>query len=112
MRASHAHELPALPGQVDPDPGLALGRGLPNVPWTVRQRDRIYNMLIAGGQGSGKSSMLMRVAMNDIEASNTATIVLDMKGSLSERLLRLTGSLGPQQGAGLSQRPAPRTLLP
>ena len=41
---------------------LALGRALPNVPWTIRQRDRIYNVLLAGGQGSGKSSMLLRFA--------------------------------------------------
>jgi Replication-relaxation/Type IV secretion-system coupling protein DNA-binding domain len=72
------------------DPGLALGQGIPRVPWTIRQRDRIYNLLIAGGQGSGKSSLLLRVALNDILAPNTATVVLDMKGTLSERLLRLT----------------------
>ena len=72
-----------------PDPGLAWGRGQPNVPWTIRQADRIYNVLLAGGQGSGKSSMLLRAAMTDLLASNTATVVLDMKGSLSERLLRL-----------------------
>jgi len=71
------------------DSGLALGVGLPNVPWTIGQADRIYNVLLAGGQGSGKSSLLLRLAMNDILASNTATVVLDMKGSLSERLLRL-----------------------
>ena len=76
--------------RTDPDPGLALGRGLPNVPWTILQRDRIYNLLLAGGQGSGKSSLLLRVALNDILAANTATVVLDMKGTLSERLLRLT----------------------
>lgn len=80
----------ALPGEVDPDPGLALGRGLPNIPWSIRQQDRIYNLLLAGGQGSGKSSMLMRIALSDILAPNTATVILDMKGSLSERLLRLT----------------------
>jgi Replication-relaxation/Type IV secretion-system coupling protein DNA-binding domain len=74
----------------DRDPGLAVGRGLPNVPWTIRQRDRIYNVLLAGGQGSGKSSMLLRLGMADILSRNTATVVLDMKGSLSERLLRLT----------------------
>ena len=78
-----------LAGSVDPDPGLALGRGLPNVPWTIRQRDRIYNVLLAGGQGSGKSSMLLRLALGDALASNTATVVLDMKGTLSERLVRL-----------------------
>jgi hypothetical protein len=87
---SSDHTPLALPGQIDPDPGLALGRGLPNIPWSVRQQDRIYNMLLAGGQGSGKSSMLMRIALSDILAPNTATVVLDMKGSLSERLLRLT----------------------
>jgi hypothetical protein len=85
-----ADERPALLERNDRDPGLALGRGLPNVPWTILQRDRIYNLLLAGGQGSGKSSLLLRVALNDILAANTATIVLDMKGTLSERLLRLT----------------------
>ena len=84
--ATRAH---ALAGQADHDPGLALGRGLPNVPWAIHQRDRIYNVLLAGGQGSGKSSLLLRLAMSDILASNTATVVLDMKGTLSERLLRL-----------------------
>jgi hypothetical protein len=47
-------------------------------------------LLIAAGQGAGKSSLLIRYAMGDILAPNTATIVFDMKGSLAERLLRLT----------------------
>ncbi|MDP9134705.1 MAG: type IV secretory system conjugative DNA transfer family protein, partial [Actinomycetota bacterium] len=81
--------LPVLAGREGPDPLLALGRGLPDVPWTIRQRDRIYNLLLAGGQGSGKSSLLLRAAMADVLAENTATVVLDMKGTLSERLLRL-----------------------
>jgi hypothetical protein len=83
-------QLVSLRVSDDGDPGLAVGRGLPNVPWTIRQRDRIYNVLLAGGQGSGKSSLLLRLAMADILAPNTATVVLDMKGSLSERLLGLT----------------------
>jgi hypothetical protein len=73
----------------DVDPGLAVGLGQPNVAWTIDQRDRIYNVLLAGGQGSGKSSLLMRLGLSDMYAANTATVVLDMKGSLSERLLRL-----------------------
>jgi len=73
----------------DVDPGLAIGLGQPHVAWTIDQRDRIYNVLLAGGQGSGKSSLLMRLGLNDMYSSNTATVVLDMKGSLSERLLRL-----------------------
>ncbi|HEV2752431.1 MAG TPA: hypothetical protein VGV36_01210, partial [Solirubrobacteraceae bacterium] len=72
------------------EPRLAVGRGQPDIPWTILQRDRIYNVLAAGGQGSGKSAFLLRLAMSDLLAENTATVVLDMKGSLSERLLRLT----------------------
>lgn len=41
-------------GKGDADPRLALGIGQPSVPWTILQRDRIYNVLLAGGQGSGK----------------------------------------------------------
>ena len=88
---------PALMGERDVDPMLALGLGQPSAPWTIRQRDRIYNVLLAGGQGSGKSSMLMRIALNDMYSSNTATVVLDMKGSLSERLLHLAPADTPKR---------------
>lgn len=74
----------------DRDPRLALGIGQPSVPWTILQRDRIYNVLLAGGQGSGKTSVLIRLAMGDILAANTAPVIIDWKGTLSERLLRLT----------------------
>lgn len=80
--------VPLSPERID-DPGLAVGRGFPDVPWTIRQHDRIYNVLLAGGQGSGKSSMLLRIALGEVMAPNTATVILDMKGTLSERLLRL-----------------------
>ncbi|MDQ3647296.1 MAG: type IV secretion system DNA-binding domain-containing protein, partial [Actinomycetota bacterium] len=81
--------LPAVIDETGPDPLLALGIGQPNVPWSIYQRDRIYNVLLAGGQGSGKSSFLLRLCMDDVLSRNTATVVLDMKGSLSERLLYL-----------------------
>jgi hypothetical protein len=87
---SRLSALPSTAPASDRAPLLALGRGLPDAPWTIRQRDRIYGLLIAGGQGSGKSSLLLRVAMSDVLSANTATVVLDMKGTLSERLLRLT----------------------
>ncbi len=87
------HRATVTPAQLTeggPDPRLAVGVGQPNVPWTILQRDRIYNVLLAGGQGSGKTSMLIRFAMGDMLAPNTATVILDWKGALSERLLRLT----------------------
>lgn len=89
--------MPALLGEGEVDPGLAIGLGQPNVAWTIDQRDRIYNVLLAGGQGSGKSSMLIRLGLNDMYAANTATVILDMKGSLSERLLRLSPTDTPKR---------------
>ena len=74
----------------EPDPMLKIGVAAPGVPWSIAQGDRKYGLLIAAGQGSGKSSLLIRYAMGDLLAPNTAAIVFDMKGSLAERLLRLT----------------------
>lgn len=79
--------LPQLPPG-EPSPGLATGAAQPNVKWTLNQRDRARGVLIAGGQGSGKTSKLIRLAMDDALSPNTALVVLDMKGSMSERLLR------------------------
>lgn len=83
-------EVPALPNgwPCRTDPAIALGRGLPKVPWFIPRVDRKYNVIMSGGQGSGKTSMLCRLALNDIYDPTTCTIVLDMKGSLSRRLLR------------------------
>jgi Replication-relaxation len=74
----------------NPDRMLKIAVAAPDVPWSIAQRDRKYGLQIAAGQGSGKSSLLIRYAMGDLLAANTATIVFDMKGSLAERLLRLT----------------------
>lgn len=71
----------------DPDKTWEIGIAQPNLPWSLRQHDRARGVLIAGGQGSGKSSKLIRYAYGDALASNTALIVFDMKGSLAERLL-------------------------
>jgi HAMP domain-containing protein len=79
---------PGLP--IREDPALAFGRALPNVPWFIPRIDRKYNVIIPGGQGSGKSSILNRLALNDIYDPTTCTVVLDMKGSLSERLLKMS----------------------
>lgn len=78
---------PGLP--IRQEPAIAYGRALPDVPWFIPRADRKYNVLMTGGQGSGKSSVLCRLALNDIYDPTTCTVVLDMKGSLSRRLLRM-----------------------
>jgi len=48
--------------------------------------DRTLSLAIFGGTGMGKSSLIERLARNDIE-TQTASIVFDVKGTLSKRLL-------------------------
>src|SRR5690349_10569278 len=75
------------PGGVDPL--VDIGIAPPNVRWSLTHEDRKKGVIIAGGQGSGKSATLQRFAEGDVLSPNTATIVFDMKGSLAERLLRM-----------------------
>jgi hypothetical protein len=69
-------------------PGLALGIAQPDVPWTLHAHDLTRGVLLLGGQGSGKTSLLFRLVMHRALSAHTALIVFDMKGSLVERLLR------------------------
>ena len=71
------------------DPMVDIGFAEPRVRWSLSHEDRKRGVIIAGGQGSGKSSTLQKIIEGDVLSANTATIVLDMKGSLAERLLRM-----------------------
>src|ERR1700710_2752576 len=75
------------PGRVDPL--VDIGIAPPSVRWSLTHEDRKKGVIIAGGQGSGKSATLERFVEGDVLSPNTATIVFDMKGSLAERLLRI-----------------------
>ncbi len=75
------------PGRVDPL--VDIGIAPPSVRWSLTHEDRKKGVIIAGGQGSGKSATLQKIVEGDVSSPNTATIVFDMKGSLAERLLRL-----------------------
>ena len=66
-----------------------IGIAPPRVRWSLTHEDRKKGVIIAGGQGSGKSATLQKFVEGDVLSPNTATIVLDMKGSLAERLLRM-----------------------
>jgi hypothetical protein len=68
--------------------GLALGLGYPEVYWTLYPHDLTRGVLLLGGQGSGKTSMLYRLLLHRAMSPNTALVVFDMKGSLVERLMR------------------------
>jgi len=75
------------PGRTDPM--VDIGVAPPRVRWSLTHEDRRKGVIIAGGQGSGKSATLQKFVEGDVLSPNTATIVLDMKGSLAERLLRM-----------------------
>ena len=66
-----------------------IGIAPPRVRWSLTHEDRRKGVIIAGGQGSGKSATLQKFIEGDVLSPNTATVVFDMKGSLAERLLRM-----------------------
>ena len=71
------------------DPLVDIGIAPPRVPWSLTHDDRRKGVIIAGGQGSGKTATLQKLVEGDVLSPNTATVVFDMKGSLAERLLRM-----------------------
>lgn len=52
--------------------------------------DRKYGTLLVGGQGSGKTSAMLRMYLNDIRDPNAAVIVIDPKSELTRLALKLT----------------------
>ena len=87
--AASASDPPLMLGAGRVDPMVDIGHTSSGVPWSLTQEDRKKGVIIAGGQGSGKTATLPKIVEGDVLAANTATIVFDMKGSLAGRLLRL-----------------------
>ena len=56
----------------------------------IHPSDRKYGALLVGGQGTGKTSVLLAFYLNDIEDDDAAPIVIDPKSELSRMCLRLT----------------------
>jgi hypothetical protein len=56
----------------------------------IHPDDRRYGALLVGSMGSGKSSALLRMYLNDIRDTNAAPIVIDPKSELSRLCLALT----------------------
>lgn len=58
-------------------------------PVCLHPDDRKYGTLLIGGQGSGKTSAMLRLALNDILDPDASVIVFDPKSELSRLLLEL-----------------------
>jgi hypothetical protein len=76
--------LPALPYQMVPH--LRASNG----PVYLHPSDRKYGVLAAGGQGSGKTALQLRLYLSDIRDPNAAPIVNDPKSELAQLALEHT----------------------
>jgi hypothetical protein len=61
-----------------------------NGPVFIHPDDRKYGVLAVGGQGSGKTSLLLRLYLSDIRDANASPIVMDPKSELARLCLEMT----------------------
>jgi hypothetical protein len=76
--------LPPLPYQMVPHLRAANG------PVYIHPADRKYGVLAAGGQGSGKTALQLRLYQSDIRDPNAAPIIIDPKSELAQLALEHT----------------------
>src|SRR4051812_17762332 len=67
--------------------GITNGRYQPR-PFGIRQRDRFFHTYVIGATGTGKTTLLEGIALQDINHGR-GLAVLDPHGDLAERLVRL-----------------------
>jgi Replication-relaxation len=61
-----------------------------NGPVYIHPDDRRYGVLAVGGQGSGKTALLLRLYLSDIRDPDAAPIVVDPKSELARLCLEMT----------------------
>jgi len=61
-----------------------------NGPVYIHPDDRKYGVLAVGGQGSGKTALLLRLYLSDIRDPDAAPIVVDPKSELARLCLEMT----------------------
>ncbi len=76
--------LRALPYQMLP--ALRASNG----PIYIHPDDRRYGVLAVGGQGSGKTALLLRLYLSDIRDPDASPIILDPKSELARLCLEMT----------------------
>jgi hypothetical protein len=83
-RVGEPGRLPTLPYQMLPH--LRASNG----PVYIHPADRKYGVLAAGGQGSGKTALQLRLYQSDIRDPNAAPIIIDPKSELAQLALEHT----------------------
>lgn len=61
-----------------------------NGPVYIHPDDRKYGVLAVGGQGSGKTALLLRLYLSDIRDPNASPIIVDPKSELARLCLEMT----------------------
>jgi len=61
-----------------------------NGPVYIHPADRRYGVLAAGGQGSGKTSFLLRMYLGDLRDPNASPVIIDPKSELAQLALEHT----------------------
>ncbi len=82
--AGASDRLPALPYKMVPHLRACNG------PVYIHPADRKYGVLAAGGQGSGKTALQLRLYQSDIRDPNASPIIIDPKSELAQLALEHT----------------------
>jgi len=78
------------PALVPPPYQMLPALRAPNGPVYIHPSDRKYGVLAVGGQGSGKTALLLRLYLSDLRDSNAAPIIVDPKSELARLALEYT----------------------
>lgn len=78
------------PALVPPDYEMLPALRAPNGPIYIHPSDRKYGLLAVGGQGSGKTALLLRLYLSDLRDPNAAPIIVDPKSELARLALEYT----------------------
>jgi hypothetical protein len=99
---NRGHEALKAPPSLGPDEGRRRAALLPppyqmvpvlrasNGPVYIYPQDRKYGALLVGGQGSGKTSAMLRMYLSDIRDPNASPIVVDPKSELARLCVEMT----------------------